>query len=120
MNTKKIGDFGEQFAQSFFEDRGYVLIEKNFRSRYGEIDLILENEEYLLFVEVKTRKNAKFAQAYEAVDRRKMEKIRQTAEIWLSEQEREKQPRFDVLEVYVSLEGEKSVPKIIHWEDAFS
>ena len=93
----------------------------NYRCRLGEIDLIAENRDYLVFVEVKLRKSAAFAEALEFVDRHKQERIRRTAELYLCEHpEQTKQPRFDVIEVYAPNGTETKRPEIRHLEDAFS
>ena len=120
MSTKQVGDFGERLALAFLESKGYVLCAQNFRTRHGEIDLIMQNEEFLIFVEVKTRKNACFGMAHEFVNERKMEKIKTTATLWLSENETELQPRFDIVEVYARQGENTKSPEITHWEDAFS
>ena len=90
-----------------------------FQSRFGEIDLIVKNKQYLVFVEVKLRKSAYFAAAREHVDRRKQDKIRVTASIYLSQNPTELQPRFDVIEIYAPRGHETADPKITHLEDAF-
>ena len=85
----------------------------------GEIDLIVKNGRFLVFVEVKLRKNADFAKAREYVNWRKQDRIRMTASIYLSQHPTELQPRFDVIEIYAP-EGMKTVhPEICHMEDAF-
>lgn len=113
------GSWGEAVAAHFLTKKRYNLVATNYRSRFGEIDLIVSNKEYLVFVEVKLRKSAKFASAFEHVDRHKQNRIRTTAEIYLSENPTDLQPRFDVIEIYAP-EGVDTVsPKINHMEDAF-
>ena len=122
MNTTEKGKWGEQLALDFLKDKGYMLIKKNFRSRFGEIDLIMKNNEYIIFVEVKLRKNSNYAQAREFVSHQKQEKMRTTANLWLTgnlsrkiNSEKEHQPRFDVIEIYTT----GNPPEIIHIENAF-
>ena len=92
---------------------------RNFSCRFGEIDLIVANRNYLAFVEVKLRKSDAVARAAEFVDFRKQNRLRVTAELWLSQHETELQPRFDVVEIYAP-EGEQTKnPVINHLEDAF-
>ena len=100
MDKKVIGDKGESFATWLYEKSGYSVIERNYHSRYGEIDLIAESETELCFVEVKTRKQTSFGNPSEAVDYRKQQKLTLTAMKYLTENECFKQPRFDVLEVW--------------------
>ena len=99
------GVWGEHTARAYLERAGYRTVETNFRTRFGEIDIIAERGEYIVFVEVKTRKSDRFAAAREYVT---SEKQHPTA----------LQPRFDVVEVYGG-EGTTSVPRINHLENAF-
>jgi len=119
MKPKSLGAWGEEKAAEHLQCKGYKIIETGYRSRFGEIDLIAADQEFLVFVEVKTRKNAKFAEAREFVHDRKQEKVRATAELWLAENETELQPRFDVIEIYAPQGMATSSPKIVHLEDAF-
>ena len=117
MNTKERGKWGEDLALEFVKEKGYKYVARNFRSRFGEIDLIIKNSEFIVFVEVKLRKNADFAEAREFVSYSKQNKIRSTANLWLSSRKLELQPRFDVIEIYVS--NAESKPEINHIENAF-
>lgn len=101
MNDKgNTGVLGENAAAEFLESGGFKIIARNFRTRFGEIDIIAENREFIVFAEVKTRKNNTFANAREYVDYRKQSRLIKTAEIWLSLHSTSLQPRFDVIEVY--------------------
>ena len=113
------GAWGEALAAQYLQKKRYRLIATNYRSRFGEIDLIVANRKYLVFVEVKLRKSDSFAQAMEYVDRNKQEKLRTTAEIYLSQNPTELQPRFDVIEIYAPQGTETLRPQIRHMEDAF-
>ena len=99
-SSRARGKLGEGVAVRHLEDRGYKLVERNFCSHVGEIDLILQKDEYVVFTEVKLRKNRSFAEAAESVDSRKIHKIRRTAEYWLMTHKTALQPRFDVVEIY--------------------
>ncbi len=99
--------------------RRYQLVASRYRTRFGEIDLIARDRNYLVFVEVKLRKSASFAQAREYVDRRKQDRLRLSAEIYLAEHPTDLQPRFDVVEVYAPQGVDTPRPEIIHLEDAF-
>ena len=79
----------------------------------------MQDRKFLVFVEVKTRKSGKFATAREYVDRRKQDRLRITASIYLSQNPTKLQPRFDVIEIYAP-EGTATLqPEICHMEDAF-
>lgn len=118
MATSERGRWGEELAAKYLRKKRYRLVEMNYRCRMGEIDLIVENRKFLVFVEVKLRKNANFAQALEFVDARKQERLKTTAMLYLAQHETEKQCRFDVIEIYASENLKK--PQIHHLEDAFS
>lgn len=115
-----VGAWGEAQAAEYLRKKRYKLIATGYRSRFGEIDLIVANREYLVFVEVKLRKSSNFANAYEHVDRWKQDRLRTTAEIYLSQNPTDLQPRFDVIEIYAKDGVETHNPVINHLEDAFS
>ena len=116
-NTKERGKLGERLAEEYLIKKNYTTVASGWRSRFGEIDLIMRNHEYLIFVEVKLRKNASFAYAREYVGFTKQKKIRATANLWLASHQTRLQPRFDVIEIY--LPNEESEPEIVHIENAF-
>lgn len=114
-----MGAWGEALAAEYLRKKRYQILEANFRTRIGEIDLIASNRQYLVFVEVKLRKNADFAMAREFVDHRKQGKIRSTAQLYLAYHPTRLQPRFDVIEIYAPEGMETQSPVINHLEDAF-
>ena len=114
-----LGPWGEAQAADYLRRKGYTLVAANFRCRFGEIDLIVRNRHYLVFVEVKLRKSAGFAQAREFVDFRKQQRIRATASMYLSRYPTSLQPRFDVIEIYAPQGMETKKLTINHLEDAF-
>lgn len=83
MNKRSIGTGYEEQAAGFLEAAGMQILERNFRSRTGEIDLIARDGEYLVFVEVKYRADDAMGTALEAVDKRKQGKIARTARYYL-------------------------------------
>lgn len=113
------GAWGEALAAEYLRKKHYSMIAAGYRSRFGEIDLIVQNRKYLVFVEVKLRKSDTFASAAEYVDKRKQARIRTTASIYLSTHPTELQPRFDVIEIYAPFGTETVKPEIHHMEDAF-
>ena len=117
MDTKKlIGRQGESAAAEFMRKKRYRIIAMNYACRFGEIDLIAENRDYVVFVEVKSRKSASFAEAREFVTEAKQRRLAATAELWLMQHPTEKQPRFDVIEIYCT---DVRVHSINHIENAF-
>ena len=117
--TKLDGTWGEALAAQYLRDNGYQIVAAGFYSRFGEIDLVAANKVNLVFVEVKMRKNANFAAASDYVDRRKQDKLRVTASIYLSQYPTKLQPRFDVIEIYAPEGAATESPVITHLEDAF-
>ena len=89
----------------------------NYRCRFGEIDLICTKGQYLVFVEVKTRSQGAIADPAEFVDQYKQARIIQTAKLFLAQNPTKKQPRFDVIEVFLQKDGTKSIK---HLENAFA
>lgn len=111
MPNNKIskGKLGEEIAAKFLVKAGYKVLEKNFHSRVGEIDIVAQDGDILVFVEVKTRWSKKFGEAAEAVTSRKLKSIIKTANYYkLLHPELPESLRVDVVTVDIS---EKS-PKI--------
>ena len=114
-----VGAWGESIAAEYLSKKRYKIVGLNYRCRYGEIDIIAQNRKFLVFVEVKLRKSARFAAASDFVDYYKQERLRSTAELYLSENPTKLQPRFDVIEIYAPNGTETENPTINHLEDAF-
>lgn len=114
-----LGAWGEAQAAEYLRKRGYTLVAAGYRCRFGEIDLIVRNRRFLAFVEVKLRKSASFANAFEYVDWHKQERLRTTASLYLSQNPTRLQPRFDVIEIYAPEGVETACPVIHHMEGAF-
>lgn len=114
-----VGAWGEALAAAYLQKKRYKLLASGYRSRFGEIDLIVYDRKYLVFVEVKLRKSDSFAKAMEYVDQGKQNRIRTTASVFLSQNPTQLQPRFDVIEIYAPEGMETRHPVINHLEDAF-
>lgn len=82
---KKLGNKGEGIAAQYLRSRGYQIIDRNYHSRYGEIDLIAKQEDYMIFVEVKTRTSERFGMPEASVTAEKLEKINNTGLLWLQD-----------------------------------
>ena len=117
--SNDLGAWGEARAAEFLLEKGYALVAQNYHSRYGEIDLVMENDTYLIFVEVKLRRSGRYGTPAEYVTRSKQEKLRNTALLYLQSHPVDKQPRFDVVEIYAP-RGTSTYPVPIHHiENAF-
>ncbi|MBL0388880.1 YraN family protein [Tumebacillus sp. ITR2] len=102
---KQLGDFGERVAADFLLHLGYRIIDRNWRRRGGELDIIAIDRDALVFVEVRTRSTRTFGTAEESVDWRKQRQVRKMASCYLHERPAEdtiyRDIRFDVITVYV-------------------
>lgn len=120
MATDLLGHWGETVAANFLRKKGYSIIAANYRCRMGEIDLIARKKRVTVFVEVKLRKNADFAEALEFVHYKKQQRIKTAAKLYLIQQEAsDAMTRFDVIEIYAPQGLETLKPEIHHLEDAF-
>lgn len=118
-NRRLLGAFGEDAACAYLKRRGYKLVGRNFSCRLGEIDIIAQKGSFIVFAEVKLRKNAAHGEAREFVTPRKQRRVILAAELWLSQHRTRLQPRFDVIEVYAPQGLETKKPEINHIEDAY-
>ena len=101
MNIGITGKSGEDRVVSFLRKQGWGVVKRNYQCRFGEIDIIAEKEQYIIFVEVKTRKENSLVSASDAVDIIKQQKIMLTAQDYMRKTDTHLQPRFDVAEVTV-------------------
>lgn len=118
MDRKELGTFGERKAADYLRRKGYRIVDSNYSCRFGEIDIVASRDGYIVFVEVKLRKNADFAEAREFVNYSKQQRILKTAQLWLTVNKCQLQPRFDVVEVYAP-GGTAGSVRINHLENAF-
>lgn len=116
MNKKELGDKGENFAAEYYRKLGYEITARNYLCRGGEVDIIAEDDEYIIFVEVKSRSDNSLYSPAEAVDFKKQKRLTVAANKYLEETSSEKQPQFDVFEVYISNER---IYKVKRLENAF-
>jgi len=100
MQTTAFGNDGESLAKEYLMKKGYRFIRRNFKSAHGEIDLIMEDEGTLVFVEVKSRHNRRYGEPVESVRPVKQQHIRYTAKMYLLGRRIEgRRIRFDVVEI---------------------
>ena len=120
-DNKSVGDFGESSACTFLKHRGYKIIDRNYSNRIGEIDIIAQKGNYIVFIEVKTRKNDEFGSPADAVNKTKQHKIYKTAQSYIVNNGNDFDYRFDVIEVMYknTVFGGYKTYKINHIENAF-
>lgn len=109
------GKYGESLAKDFLIDKGYKILELNYTTKLGEIDIIALDKNIISFIEVKTRSNRNFGYAYEAVNYKKQRKIINTSTVYVKHKNiKNIQFRYDIIEIYL----EKNID-INHIENAF-
>jgi putative endonuclease len=119
QTTKQFGDEGEDMAVDLLLSKGYDIVERNYRFGKGEIDIIAKDPQtdYLIFVEVKSKKNLEFGSPEYSVTKNKIKQIKRIAQAYLYEKEiSEINCRFDVIAI---LFRSKIKPIINHYENAF-
>lgn len=115
MSSKaEIGAKGEQMAERYLESKGYDIVERNYRYKLAEIDLIVRDNNFLVFVEVKTRSNSSFGYPEEAVNDKKAQKVVEGAEYYIEKNSWDGNIRFDIVAINLGKDSD-----IKHFEDAF-
>jgi putative endonuclease len=117
-NRKQTGAVGEEFARKYLRQKGYAIIESNWSSRFGELDIVAQQGDELVFVEVKSRRGAGAEAALAAVTPVKRERMLKAVYQYVHERDldSETQWRIDVIAVSLRAGGR---PQIEHVEDAF-
>lgn len=110
LSTRTIGKIYEQYAQTFLIQKGLILLQKNFHCRLGEIDLIMQDQKTLVFVEVRYRTHRQYGTAESTITYKKRNKLIYTAQYFLLTHREYKQfhSRFDV----IAIESSQKNPKI--------
>lgn len=116
MSKKSKGDLGEETAAEHLRRNGFDIIERNYRRRGGEIDIVASDGGVLVFIEVKFRRNTAFGAPQESVTPAKQERLRRTAEVYVAERGiGERECRFDV----VAVTAGGGTARIEHFRNAF-
>jgi putative endonuclease len=109
------GNKGETLAADFLVEKGFQILERNYRYKHAEIDLIVQKNDWVLFIEVKTRSSFEFGEPEEFVDDRKANRIFEAAEEWIFSTDWKGHIRFDIISVRLDVD-----PVIEHFEDAIN
>ncbi len=113
----QLGARGERIAREHLESKGYLILDTNFRCPWGEIDIVAQDEEFLVFVEVRTRKSLEYGAPEESLSRRKRGRLIATAETYMqSHPKLREQWRIDLIAVRVDSRG--AVSRVYHIENA--
>lgn len=105
---------GEALAINYLKKKGYKILERNYRTKFGEVDIIASKDGVIVFIEVKTRSTDAFGAPEEAVTSQKQERVKKTALYYLKHLRTIPPLRFDVISVEL-----KEKPQIVHIEHAF-
>ncbi len=115
LYRKKLGTWGESLALEYLSAKGYQLLERNFHSRYGELDLIMKVDDVLIAVEVKTRRSRKYGYAEYSITKKKIQAIADTMTVYLDNNAKLGQAWQIDLVVIESFGSEQ--PEIIHYQN---
>ncbi|MCL2547133.1 MAG: YraN family protein [Oscillospiraceae bacterium] len=110
------GEWGERVALDHLCENGYDIVEQNFRSRYGEIDIVAQQGDTIVFIEVKTRAPHAMVTGIESISPSKQKKLRYTAEMYLTKFNNMPPARFDVIDIVANGWTVESIELIV---DAF-
>ena len=111
----KTGDKGEKLAAEFLQGKGFEILEKNYRFKHAEIDLIIKKDDWIIFIEVKTRTSSSYGEPEDFVGVQKMNKMYEAAEEYVFATDWHGHIRFDIVSVKLGYEVE-----ITHFEDAIN
>lgn len=119
LNHKEFGNMGESLVEQYLIEKGFEILSRNYRTKIGEIDLVIMKESLLVFVEVKTRKTKSYGKGFEAVNFKKQQTLRRVADQYVAygkfNSKLDLSMRFDVIDVFV----QGNEPVINHIENAF-
>lgn len=116
--NKSTGNKGEKAAAEMLEQKGYEILARNYRSKWGEVDIVARlvgREEYRVFVEVKTKTGEEYGEPWEMIDHHKLQKVENMGHLWCEEYGWSGLCRVDVVGVWLDEAGE--VARIEHWEN---
>jgi len=116
LKHTEIGTKGEQLAANFLKNKGYLILDINWRFEKKEIDIIALEQDSIVFVEVKTRSNFNFGFPEEAVTENKKTFLKIAAQAYYEQKEITKEIRFDIISILLQ---QNKAPEILHVVDAF-
>ncbi len=113
---QKFGLKGEDIASSYLVSKGYIIRHRNWRCHHIELDIIAENNDFIVIVEVKSRRNDKFCHPSEAVNHTKIKRIVNATQAYIFKHNINKDIRFDIISIIPTFDGNFEIE---HQEDAF-
>lgn len=118
QKNKLTGNRGERVAAELLQQKGYEILARNYRNKWGEVDIVAGwkgREEYRVFVEVKTKTGEQYGEPWEMIDQHKLHKVENMGQLWCEEIGWKGLCRIDVVGVWLTESGE--VERIEHWEN---
>jgi putative endonuclease len=113
---KVLGIKGENLAVTFLRKKGYRIVARNYKTPIGEIDIIAQDGNTTVFTEVKTRTDELFGRPFEAVNKKKRQKMKNAALLYMKKHEKNFPARFDVVSIFFRSDGKEEIE---HITDAF-
>ena len=111
----EIGRLGETFAREYLRRNGYKIIEQNYRNRYGEIDLVVQKKDVLVFVEVRTKIGEQFGTPEETLNWKKLQKVKRNASSYVARSKWNKLYRVDG--ICIVLDEQHTIQRFEHYEN---
>ncbi len=111
---ESVWKIGENIAKEYLKDKGYEIIEQNYRTKYSEIDLVVKKDNILIFVEVRTKKSDVFVSPEESINQKKLKKLYWNAEAYVASKRWEGEYRVDA--VCIVLDSDNKVKELEHYE----
>jgi len=115
MDSISVGKSGENIAQEYLEKKGYNVIDRNYRTKYGEIDLIVKKDGILIFVEVRSKTGEQFGTPEDTINRIKVRKIQRNAIAYAARKKWQGQYKIDA--ICIILNQDNSVKRLDHYEN---
>lgn len=115
QKNKETGNKGESAAAEFLQQKGYEILNRNYGSKWGEVDIICKYKDYRVFVEVKTKTGDKYGEPWEMINSHKISQVKQMGQVWCEEYDWKGLCRVDAVGVWMDELGE--VVRIEHWEN---
>ncbi len=116
----EIGRTGEEKVAKYLKSKGYIILKRNYKDRYGEVDIIAQNDENIVFVEVKTRSENAIVSGFEAVDLKKQRLVKNEALMFTKRLKTDLEPRIDVAEVVHKVDQNgKEIWKLNYLKNAY-
>lgn len=116
-SNKNFGAWGESAATEYLENKGYQVISRNLHTPYGEIDIVAENENKLMFIEVKTRSNKSYGNPEDSINPRKLEHMEASAQFYVQNCEYQGTWQIDVISI---LKRDSNQLEIVHFENVIN